>query len=78
MIDFQGRPFRISKAFKGQRVALRPSEVDGVFTVRFLASTIAYIDLREAHAETQTGCGFDGQRKSVAHNPTAATTASQE
>ncbi len=78
VIDFQGRPFRISKAFKGQRVALRPSEVDGVFTVRFCAQTIARLDLREAHAETHAARGFDGQRKSVAHNPTGATAANQD
>ncbi len=74
-INFQGRPFRVSKAFKGQPVALRPSEIDGVFTVRFLANIIARIDLREAQDETQTACGFDGQRKRVVHNPTGATAA---
>ncbi len=77
-ISFQGRRLRVSKAFKGQLVALRPSEIDGVVTVCFGANTIARIDLREAHAETQTARGFDGQRKSVAHNSTGATTANQE
>ena len=77
-ISFRGRRWRVSKAFKGQPVALRPSEVDGVFTVRFCANTIATIDLREAHDEAPLTCGFDGQRKSVAHNPTGATTANQD
>ena len=43
---------RVSQAFKGQLVALRPSEIDGVVTVCFGANTIDRIDLREAHAET--------------------------
>ena len=74
-VSFQGRQFRVSKAFKGHPIALRPSDVDGVFTVRFCANTIARIDLREAHAETPTACGFDGYRNSDIHNPTGATTA---
>ena len=77
-INFRGRALRLSKAFRGQTVALRPTEVDGVFTVRFGATTIARVDLRDTQAETQTAGRFDGQRKSVAHNPTGATTANQE
>ncbi len=77
-INFRGRALRLSKAFRGQTVALRPTEIDGVFTVRFGATTIARVDLRDIQAETQTAGGFDGQRKSVAHNPTGATTANQE
>ena len=77
-ISFQGRRLRVSKAFKGQHVALRPSEIDGVVTVRFGAHIIARIDLRQAHAEIPIARGFDGQRKSVDHNPTGATAANQE
>ncbi len=77
-ISFQGRQLHVSKAFRGQPVALRPSDVDGVFTVRFCTNTIATIDLGEAHDEARLTCGFDGQRKSVAHNPTGATTANQD
>ncbi len=77
VICFQGRQFRVSKAFKGQPVALRPSDVDGVFTVRFCATTIARIDLRETHAETRTAWGFDGYRWRDTHNSTGATTAKQ-
>ena len=78
MVSFQGRQFRISKAFKGQPIALRPSAVDGVFTVRFGANTIAHIDFRKAPAETRAACGFDGYRWRDTHNPTGTTTAKQD
>ncbi len=77
-ISFQGRRFRVSRAFKGQPIALRPSDVDGVFTARFRASIIARIDLREPRAKTQTAWGFDGYRCRDTHNSTGATTTNKD
>jgi transposase InsO family protein len=54
-ISFKSRPWRISKAFRAQHVALRPTLEDGVFTVHFCTQQIADIDLRQA---TPPACGF--------------------
>ena len=78
MVSFQGRQFRISKRSRDSPSALRPSAVDGVFTVRFGANTIAHIDFRKAPAETRAACGFDGYRWRDTHNPTGTTTAKQD
>jgi transposase InsO family protein len=45
-LSFKGRYFRIGKAFRDQLVALRPSDEDGTFGVRFCAQQIGTIDLR--------------------------------
>ena len=45
-ISFKGRPWRISRAFGGQPVALRPTAEDGVFNVNFCLQHIGIIDLR--------------------------------
>lgn len=42
---FQGRIFKIGKAFKGQPVALRPTQQDGVLDVYFCNQRIAQVDL---------------------------------
>ena len=44
-ISFMGRPFKVGKAFKGQRVALRPGLKDGAWQVFFSVQPIATIDL---------------------------------
>lgn len=44
-ISFQGRLFRISKAFRGQPVALRPKETDGCFDVYYCQFKISEINL---------------------------------
>jgi transposase InsO family protein len=44
--SFQGRTFRISKAFQGYPVGLKPTSTDGVFDVLFCYHTINQIDLR--------------------------------
>lgn len=44
-MQFQGRKFRIGKAFKNALVALRPTEMDGVFNVFFFKQRIAQISL---------------------------------
>lgn len=45
-LQFQGRKFRIGKAFKHSLVALRATELDGVFNVFFFKQRIAQIRLR--------------------------------
>lgn len=45
-LQFQGRKFRIGKAFKHSLVALRPTELEGVFNVFFFKQRIAQICLR--------------------------------
>jgi len=45
-LQFQGRKFRIGKAFKHSLVALRPTELEGVFNVFFFKQRIAQIRLR--------------------------------
>lgn len=44
---FRNRVFRVGKAFRGQIVALRPQEIDGMFAVYFCQSKIAEINLRD-------------------------------
>jgi transposase InsO family protein len=47
-IGFRSRVFRVSKAFRGYPVALRPTVTDGLWEVYFCAHRIAQIDLRGA------------------------------
>jgi transposase InsO family protein len=44
-VQYQGRKFRIGKAFKNSLVALRPTEMDDVFNVFFFKQRIAQINL---------------------------------
>jgi transposase InsO family protein len=44
-LQYQGRKFRIGKAFKKSLVALRPTEIDGVLNVFFFRQRIAQINL---------------------------------
>jgi transposase InsO family protein len=44
-ISFKGRLWRISKAFQGEQVALRPLNIDGLYGVFFASQQIAIIDL---------------------------------
>jgi len=46
--SFKGREFKISKAFAGQRVALRPTAEDGVWDAIFIAQRISQVNLRDA------------------------------
>jgi len=46
-IGFRNRSWRVSKAFRGQPVAVRPAQQDGVFTVHFCQQQIAVLDLRQ-------------------------------
>ena len=45
-LQFQGRKFRIGKAFKHSLVALRATELEGIFNVFFFKQRIAQIRLR--------------------------------
>jgi transposase InsO family protein len=45
-ICFRGREFRLSKAFRGYPVALRPTQTDGLWEAYFCSHRIAHIDLR--------------------------------
>jgi transposase InsO family protein len=45
-ITFHGRSFKVSKAFYGLPIALRPTKEDGLWQAYFLTQPIAYIDLR--------------------------------
>lgn len=47
-ITFKGRPFRLSKAFRGEPVALRPTVTDDLWEVYFGQHRIAGINLQEA------------------------------
>ena len=45
-IKLRGRQLHLGKAFRGQPVALRPTDQDGVLSIHFCAHHIATIDLR--------------------------------
>ena len=47
-ISFRNRPWRLSKGFRGQPIALRPTAQDGVFAVHYCAHRVATLDLRYA------------------------------
>lgn len=47
---YRGRIFRLSRALRGYRVALRPSAADGRFSVHFCHQQVAEIDLRNPDA----------------------------
>ena len=51
-INFRGRILTLSKALKGQSVAVRPTNDDGVYGVYFCQQFICEIDLRE-HSSTE-------------------------
>jgi transposase InsO family protein len=54
-INFKNRAWRISKAFRGEYIALRPTIEDGRFDVHYCAHRIAGLDLRQATSEA---CGL--------------------
>lgn len=45
-IRFQGRPIDLGKAWRGQRVAVRPTVEDGVVGISFGVPRVAQADLR--------------------------------
>lgn len=46
--SFRNRPWRLSKALRGDTIALRATAEDGIFAVHYCAHRIATLDLREA------------------------------
>ena len=54
-ISFKNRPRRISKALRGEPIALRPTNEDGVFAVHYCSHRIGDIDLKKADDEA---CGL--------------------
>jgi transposase InsO family protein len=54
-ISFKNRPWRIGKGFCGEFVALRPSQIDGLFSVHYCTHHIATLDLRQGEA---ADCGL--------------------
>jgi transposase InsO family protein len=50
-ISFRNQALRISKAFRGHRVALRPTDKDGQFEVCFGDHPIAGLDLKETKSD---------------------------
>lgn len=46
-ISFKGRPWIVPKAFRGERVAIRPLDTDGNYGVFFASYQIATIDLTQ-------------------------------
>ena len=46
LISFKARRWRIGKPFRGLPVALQPTDVDGVFAVRFCSHPLGLLDLR--------------------------------
>ncbi|TKJ28941.1 MAG: IS481 family transposase [Chloroflexi bacterium B3_Chlor] len=51
-IYFHNRTFNVGKAFRGSRVALRPTLSEGVFDVFFCHEEVAQIDLKEHNCST--------------------------
>ncbi len=47
-ISFKGRAVHLPKAFKGQTIALRPTQTDGLWDVVFIDSILMQIDLRQS------------------------------
>jgi hypothetical protein len=54
-ISFRNRYWRIGKGLRGELIALRPTEKDGVFAVYFCAHLIGSIDLNEGDHDA---CGL--------------------
>lgn len=51
-VSYLGREFRVGKAFQGERVAIRPTTVDGILDVYFCDQKVSKINLkgdREKH-----------------------------
>jgi transposase InsO family protein len=46
-ISLQGKDYSVPKAFLGERVAVRPTETDGLFDVYYCNQKIAHVDVKE-------------------------------
>jgi transposase InsO family protein len=65
-ISFKNRRARLGKPFRGEPVAMRPTDQDGVFSVHFCTHRIAFIDLRTAPA-----CGYVDIARAMPTDPQA-------
>jgi transposase InsO family protein len=54
-ISFKNRPWRVSKALRGELIALRPTGEDGVFMLHYCVHRIGVLNLRQAASD---GCGL--------------------
>ncbi|MCD1633872.1 hypothetical protein K7H91_08820 [Martelella mediterranea] len=45
-VAFNGKAWRVPKAFQGEALAIRPLETDGQYRMFFAANQVALIDLR--------------------------------
>ena len=52
-VHFGGRRLRIPKAFRGRRVALRPTTTDGVFDIYYRHQKIAVLDFSSRNGDLQ-------------------------
>jgi transposase InsO family protein len=60
-ISYQGKEYRIPKAFYGERVALRPTAIDGLSDVFFCNQKVTKIDLKN-HNSTQKSVTYVPER----------------
>ena len=60
-VHFQGRLILVPKAFRGQQVAVRPTDADGHFSVHFCHQRIAAFDLRQASRPRARPAGRGGE-----------------
>jgi transposase InsO family protein len=67
-ITLKSHSIRISKAFRGHPIALRPTEQDGVLSVHFCAHQIATLDLRDVGLDA---CGFVDNARALPTSPQA-------
>jgi transposase InsO family protein len=51
VIFFKGQPWPVASCLQGQPVALRTTEIDGCFDIRFCAQKVAELDLRTVHGK---------------------------
>ena len=51
---FQGQRWKISQAFAGYHIALRPTQTDGIWTICFASHTIGLLDITEENRKDQT------------------------
>jgi hypothetical protein len=65
-ISFKNRRVRLGKPFRGEPVALRPAEEDGMFSVHFCTHLIGTVDLRAAPAR-----GYVDIARAMPTNPPA-------
>lgn len=75
-ISFKNRPWRISKALRGEPIALRPTGEDGVYAVHYCAHRIKTVDLRAADegacglVDNAGRCPQGPQAQQQQHHPT--------